>query len=621
LSTVRRRLPFGGATRATAVLVAALPFAAALFAALPISALATPLYTVDSNLDYPKSGSSGPNCQSTAPGNPCTLRAAIETANLGGGGATIDVPGSLGTIQLDPNSGTLQVGVGLTVRATGAGSPRIDGGNATALLTSTSQDPVALSGLTFQNGHGGSVLNLGQQMTLDAVTVTGNHANHAVISTGALTSNGSRVTANFDGGMALTGATTLNNTEVSHNDSLGGIFSANAPLVLNGGSVSDNAQLAGDGGGLVAFNALTVTGTSFSRNGASGLGGALDVIGPASLTAVKVTGNTARAGGGGIVVDGTTGPVSATIASSTLSGNSSRGDGAGIAVLQGTLRMTGSTLDGNASALGAGGGIAAISSSVSLTDDTLTGNAALSLTGGGIAQEGFQIAHTRGQVRPSSPAPAVERELQSVRANLTAKRLPAAALPQAITGASAAPRAAPDDVTMQSVTLAGNSAASGGGISNGQGLAFTVRGSIVAANSASAGPTNCLGVLASGGHNLESSSDCLFRASGDLQSTDPELAPLAANGGPTKTMALNAGSPAIDAGDPTCPPPASDQRGVARPQGPRCDIGAYEGGSPLPAPPVTGRLPESQADWLRVMVVVGIVALMVLISATAAVRS
>ena len=56
---------------------------------------------------------------------------------------------------------------------------------------------------------------------------------------------------------------------------------------------------------------------------------------------------------------------------------------------------------------------------------------------------------------------------------------------------------------------------------------------------------------------------------------DPFLGPLADNGGFTQTHALGAGSSAIDAGDPSfCP--ATDQRGVVRPIGSGCDIGAYE---------------------------------------------
>lgn len=56
---------------------------------------------------------------------------------------------------------------------------------------------------------------------------------------------------------------------------------------------------------------------------------------------------------------------------------------------------------------------------------------------------------------------------------------------------------------------------------------------------------------------------------------DPLLDPLADNGGPNQTMALQAGSPAIDTGN-NAACPAADQRGIARPQGSGCDIGAYE---------------------------------------------
>ena len=58
-------------------------------------------------------------------------------------------------------------------------------------------------------------------------------------------------------------------------------------------------------------------------------------------------------------------------------------------------------------------------------------------------------------------------------------------------------------------------------------------------------------------------------------SGDPVLLALTDNGGPTETMALGTGSPAIDAGDNgTCE--STDQRGVTRPQGAHCDIGAFE---------------------------------------------
>lgn len=82
------------------------------------------------------------------------------------------------------------------------------------------------------------------------------------------------------------------------------------------------------------------------------------------------------------------------------------------------------------------------------------------------------------------------------------------------------------------------------------------------------------GNVVSGGNNLLQDDSCSPVAS-DLINGAAQIGPLANNGGPTLTHALLAGSPAIDAAnDALCP--ATDQRGVARPQGAHCDIGAYE---------------------------------------------
>jgi cysteine-rich repeat protein len=68
----------------------------------------------------------------------------------------------------------------------------------------------------------------------------------------------------------------------------------------------------------------------------------------------------------------------------------------------------------------------------------------------------------------------------------------------------------------------------------------------------------------------------------DITGVDPLLGPLADNGGRTRTHALLPGSPAINAGHPGTPAngdaicPTTDQRGVVRPVGPACDIGAFE---------------------------------------------
>ena len=88
------------------------------------------------------------------------------------------------------------------------------------------------------------------------------------------------------------------------------------------------------------------------------------------------------------------------------------------------------------------------------------------------------------------------------------------------------------------------------------------------------------GTITSNGNNLDSQNSCHLTAAGDITNTNPLLGPLHDNGGRTLTHALLPGSPAIDAGDDlacaAAPVNGIDQRGVPRPQGAACDIGAYE---------------------------------------------
>jgi FG-GAP-like repeat len=87
--------------------------------------------------------------------------------------------------------------------------------------------------------------------------------------------------------------------------------------------------------------------------------------------------------------------------------------------------------------------------------------------------------------------------------------------------------------------------------------------------------TNVDGSVVDGGHNICSDASAKLSSQASRNSTDPLLGPLSDNGGPTPTMALLPGSPAIDAGDDTACP-STDQRGVPRPAGAACDIGAFE---------------------------------------------
>jgi hypothetical protein len=105
----------------------------------------------------------------------------------------------------------------------------------------------------------------------------------------------------------------------------------------------------------------------------------------------------------------------------------------------------------------------------------------------------------------------------------------------------------------------------------------TVRNSLLASNLRG----NCSGSVLDGGHDLS------FDGSGcpvTFASGDPKLGPLQDNGGPAQTMYLGRGSAAVDqvpARGAGCP--ATDERGVARPGGPACDIGAYEVAAPVVA--------------------------------------
>ena len=134
-------------------------------------------------------------------------------------------------------------------------------------------------------------------------------------------------------------------------------------------------------------------------------------------------------------------------------------------------------------------------------------------------------------------------------------------------------------------TIAGNSASFGGGMLLGgdSGAQATLTNTIIAGNTGADCET--FGTALNSNHSLDSDGSCGLTGTGDLPGTNPLLGPLANNGGPTDTQALLAGSPAIDAGGSVgCP--ATDQRGISRPQGPACDIGAFELEMNTNVPPV-----------------------------------
>ena len=136
---------------------------------------------------------------------------------------------------------------------------------------------------------------------------------------------------------------------------------------------------------------------------------------------------------------------------------------------------------------------------------------------------------------------------------------------------------------------------SGGGVYNQPGARLVATNSLIAGNTTLDAPLpdDCNGVLEVYGWNLlADDGSCTFSGNGIAargQVSTNTIGPLASNGGPTMTHALLVGSEAIDTTTaqgcvgPTLALLATDQRGAPRIAGAKCDVGAYEYGSVVPA--------------------------------------
>lgn len=303
------------------------------------------------------------------------------------------------------------------------------------------------------------------------------------------------------------------------------------------GAAGDDLALSGDLDitGNLTINGSTTAGTVIDG---SSVDRVLDVGPAGGGVNVTISNLTVRNGsapgesGGGIRNNGTL-----SLNNVTVTTSSSGINGGGLLNL-GTLTLTNTTVSNN-TASAAGGGIYNGSGTLTINASTVSGNNANGAGGDG------------GGIFNASTATAA-------LTNATVSGNTANDAGGGVLNSSGA------TVTMTNVTLSGNAAVVGGGVSN-SGTA-TLTNSIVA-NSAGA---NCSGAI-TGSNNLDSGNTCGFT----ISNQNPLLAALASNGGTTQTHALSVGSPAIDAGS-LCPPPATDQRGVVRPFGGACDIGAFE---------------------------------------------
>jgi len=311
----------------------------------------------------------------------------------------------------------------------------------------------------------------------------------------------------------------------------GSINNAGILTIINS-TISHNIGY--ESGGINNTGVLEITNSTISNNSASGRGGGINNTGPLEITNSTISNNATYGQGGGIFNSSDTLGNPASLSNSTVSGNTAVGGGGGIDNT-GFLKITNSTISDNR-ALNEGGGIDS-PGELGLTNSTVSDNTALTF-GGGIAV--------------SSPF-----------------------------------------YTIFYCTIYRNTATQdGGGIATYQNrpkVPFIGIGeSIVAGNHAQTSP-NISGVIWSHGYNLfQNVSPSTNFVPLNVQSTDVEVSAatflgidslLRKNGGQTPTHALISGSPAIDSIPPdTCQVIGitTDQRGVKRPQGDGCDIGAYE---------------------------------------------
>ncbi|MFL5823282.1 MAG: choice-of-anchor Q domain-containing protein, partial [Solirubrobacteraceae bacterium] len=331
-----------------------------------------------------------------------------------------------------------------------------------------------------------------------------------------------------------------------------------------------------DGGGVLVDNGdLTLTNDVVTGNIAPGAGGGLADLSSDSLTITGTTISNNKAcqsstflgfrDGGGI---GLTGDILAKIDSSVISGNSAVAGGGGLDQQGGTatIFITRSTISSNSAFSGGGVAVDGGGTEATLFGDTLTGNDATN--GGG----GYENGGATGHIINTT----IAKNTSSGQGN---------------GGAGIWTSNGSDIVSFSTIT--DNTAASGPGnifVEFGETFAnLHIDDSIVARGHGS--ETNCSHVTSEGFNLFDDTSDngaqCDANGTTDIVSSPIHLGMLSNNTGPTQTEALLNNSPALDAASgslcatetvPPNPPPtgAIDQREVPRPQGPQCDIGAYE---------------------------------------------
>jgi hypothetical protein len=353
--------------------------------------------------------------------------------------------------------------------------------------------------------------------------------------------------------------------------------------------------------GALTMEGLTITGGDLDSGGSSFGGGGIFWAGPVTLRDVRLLGNRALGStyygtGGGLAAMGDATLVRTTVANNVAGaaeGGGFGGFGGGV-VAWADLTLVESAITGNVAASssfpGNGGGIWVLGESAVVERSTVADNRAEA--GGAIPAHGGGIsARYLLSLRASTVVGNVAEGSDSRGGGLEAGHLVVA---DSTVVANAAGFAAnvlqwPDQGTDRRDPVVGSVIATplGGG--------------------RNCEAVNTSGTTATEGHNFSDDDSCGLTAPTDRQSAgDPELGSLADNGGPTWTRSPLADSPLLDAipiascEDGAAAGLTTDQRGVGRPQGPGCDIGAVEAAVAPPTPTTssptsTGPTPPTSA--------------------------
>ena len=260
-------------------------------------------FQVDSLSDEPD-GAPGDGACSTSMGT-CTLRAAVQEADVTGGGS-IGIPPGLVVLL----NGDLDITKNITIAGSGSDQTSINAANQNDRVFEIGPAAnVTISGVTIEYGtahgksfldyrshnHGGGIHNHGTLNLSDSVIQNNRIAQPCKTLCGG-------------GGMFSSGIAVLTNVTIIDNETLadgGGIEQGGGTLTLSGCTIMNNAAM--NGGGIFSRGNLTIGQSFIATNRATSGGGGLfvDTLGGATLTSVGFEGNTAP-GGNGIWSLGTT---------------------------------------------------------------------------------------------------------------------------------------------------------------------------------------------------------------------------------------------------------------------------------------------------------------------------